>query len=147
MAVCAWLLERDEGAIAMSLHLLPAWYPNCPDDHLAEHEGVAPAMDQLHLRKIDLSDEIFVVNCQHYVGSSTTNEVNYAKSKGKPIRWYTDDEIGVTVEKMIADAIAAQLMALACSLPSLSPLERYGGNSTRALIARSRPRNWWHFLR
>lgn len=26
MAVCAWLLERDERAITLGLHLLPRWY-------------------------------------------------------------------------------------------------------------------------
>ena len=63
MAVCAWIIERDEGAISMGLHLLPGWYSmeNIPD-HLAEHEGVADAMDELHLIKIDLSDEVFVVD-------------------------------------------------------------------------------------
>src|ERR1700690_913647 len=91
MAVCAWLLERDESAIAMSLHLLPHWYPNCPDHHLAEAEGVALAMDELHLRKIDLCDEIFVVNVGDYVGSSTLNEIKYAQDLNKPIRWYTHD--------------------------------------------------------
>jgi hypothetical protein len=50
MAVCAWLIERDEKAIAMGLHLLPGWYSRerIPD-HLAEHEGVVADMDALHL--------------------------------------------------------------------------------------------------
>ena len=108
MAVCAWLIERDQGAIAMSLHLLPTWYPNCPADHLAEHEGVADAMDALHLRKIDLSDEIFVVDRKGYIGSSTTNEIAYAERKGKRIRYYTRDPIGDACEKMFAAAIASQ---------------------------------------
>jgi hypothetical protein len=94
MAVCAWLIEREELAIAMSLHLLPHWYPNCPPDHLAEHEGVADDMDALHLRKIDLSDEIFVVNIREYIGSSTANEIAYAKRKDKRVRYYTRDSIG-----------------------------------------------------
>lgn len=95
MAVCAWMIERDEHAIAMGLHLLPEWY--CREeipDHLAEHEGCAEAMDRLHLAKIDISDEIFVVNVQHYVGDSTRREVEYAMDKGKKIRWFTDDIIG-----------------------------------------------------
>ena len=38
MAVCSWLIERDEQAIALTLHLLPVWYAgDLPDDHLAEH--------------------------------------------------------------------------------------------------------------
>ncbi len=102
MAVCAWLIERDEKAIAMGLHLLPEWYcKNNIPDHLAEHEGVASQMDELHLRKIDLAKEIFVVNCQHYVGESTKREVEYALSKNKNIRWFTDDYIGEKVQEII----------------------------------------------
>ncbi len=101
MAVCAWLIEREENAITMGLHFLPQWYAKDIPDHLAEVEGVAEAMDNLHLRKIDMADEIFVVNCQHYIGNSTTNEVNYAADKGLKIRWYTDDPIGGQVEKIL----------------------------------------------
>lgn len=104
MAVCAWLIERDERAISMGLHLLPSWYPNCPDHHLAEHEGVAAEMDDLHLRKIDLADEIFVVDLHGYVGSSCSNEIRYAITAGKPVRYYTSDPIGGRVDAMIAAA-------------------------------------------
>lgn len=100
MAVCAWLIERDEGAITMGLHFLPFWYGDIPD-HLAEAEGAAEAMDRLHLRKIDLADEIFVVNFKDYVGESTTNEINYSKGKGIRIRWYTHDPIGNKVDDII----------------------------------------------
>lgn len=103
MAVCAWLIEREEKAITMGLHLLPVWYTNIPDHHLAEHEGVAEAMDELHLRKIDLADEIFVVNRNSYIGKSTGKEIEYAKKHGKKIRWYSHDEIGILVEKIIQE--------------------------------------------
>lgn len=106
MSVCAWFIERDEKAIAMGLHLLPAWYPDVPDHHLAEHEGVAAAMDELHLRKIDLADEVFVVNFQDYIGDSTRNEVAYAQRTGKPIRWFTDDPIGTAVLRLMDQALA-----------------------------------------
>lgn len=102
MAVCAWLLEKKEKAISMGLHLLPIWYSSKPiPDHLAEHEGVAQAMDNLHLRKIDLADEIFVVNRGHYVGDSTRNEIDYAIKRGLPIRYYEDDCIGDEVKELI----------------------------------------------
>jgi hypothetical protein len=101
MAVCAWLIERDEGKIATGLHLLPRWYPACPDDHLAEAEGVAEKMDELHLRKIDLADEVFVVNFQDYIGNSTRREIEYAQQKGKPLRWFTHDPIGERVRAML----------------------------------------------
>lgn len=102
MAVCAWLLERDEGAIAIGLHLLPAWYPGLPDHHLAEHEGVAVRMDELHLRKIDIATEVFVVNCNDYIGDSTRREIEYARRTGKPLRWFTSDVIGETVREILS---------------------------------------------
>ncbi len=103
MAVCAWLLERNENVITMGLHLLPIWYAKDIPDHLAEAEGVAEAMDNLHLRKIDIANEIFVVNYDDYIGESTTNEIKYTQSKGKKIRWYTHDEIGQQADKIISD--------------------------------------------
>jgi len=107
MAVCSWLIEKEELAITMGLHLLPVWYlsPNgqLPAHHLAENEGIAEEMDQLHLRKIDLADEIFVVNFNDYIGESTTKEITYAKSLGIKVRWFTHDPIGHSAYKLIED--------------------------------------------
>jgi hypothetical protein len=44
-------------------------------------------LDQLHKRKIDLSDEVYVLNIGGYIGSSTRSEVEYAERMGKPIRY------------------------------------------------------------
>lgn len=105
MAVCGWLIERDEKAITMGLHLLPHWYSVTPiPNHLAEVEGVAAEMDELHLRKIDLAEEIFVVNFDYYIGESTHKEIVYAQVKGKVIRWFTDDYIGEMVCDIIVKA-------------------------------------------
>lgn len=48
---------------------------------------VKSMLDQLHLRKIDISDEIFVINVGKYIGSSTSKEIDYAISKGKTVRY------------------------------------------------------------
>lgn len=87
MAVVGWLLEKDEGAITIGLHLLPNWYPDVPENHIAEAEGVTEQMDELHLRKIDLADEIFVIDWEGYIGESTSKEIEYAIAKNKPIRF------------------------------------------------------------
>jgi len=104
MAVCGWILERDENAMVMGLHLLPEWYPDCPPDHLAEHEGCAKEMDELHLRKIDMADEVFVVNFNKYIGDSTLREIRYAKAKGRPVRWFTHDPVGGKVTGVLFNA-------------------------------------------
>jgi hypothetical protein len=44
-------------------------------------------LDQLHLRKIDLADEVLVINVGGYVGESTRHEINHAVATGKPVRY------------------------------------------------------------
>lgn len=44
-------------------------------------------LDTLHLRKIDLADDVLVVNPGGYYGDSTRREIDYARSLGKPIRY------------------------------------------------------------
>lgn len=90
IAVQAWELEK-KGNIVFSLHLLPEWYWKQTNkkgrSHGAEQEGVADILDELHLRKIDMSDEIFVVNKNGYIGERTRIEIDYAKKLNKPIKY------------------------------------------------------------
>ncbi|HXE90028.1 MAG TPA: hypothetical protein VNK82_03595 [Terriglobales bacterium] len=44
-------------------------------------------VDQLHLRKIDMADELLVLNVNGYVGESTREAIRYAARIGKPIRF------------------------------------------------------------
>ena len=44
-------------------------------------------LDDMHKRKIDMADEIFVINLGGYIGSSTRSEIEYAKSTGKDVRY------------------------------------------------------------
>ena len=39
----------------------------------------------MHRQKIDMSDEIYVINFEGYIGESTEAEIEYAKLKGKRI--------------------------------------------------------------
>lgn len=47
-------------------------------------------LDDMHKRKIDMADEIFVVNVGGYIGESTRSEIEYAKETGKGI-FYLED--------------------------------------------------------
>ena len=47
-------------------------------------------LDDMHKRKIDLSDEIFVINVGGYIGESTKSEINYALSTGKKVNYLED---------------------------------------------------------
>lgn len=39
-------------------------------------------LDDMHKRKIDMADEIFVINVGDYIGESTRSEIAYAKAHG-----------------------------------------------------------------
>jgi hypothetical protein len=44
-------------------------------------------LDEMHKRKIDLADEIFVINVGGYIGSSTRSEIEYAIQTNKPVNY------------------------------------------------------------
>ena len=91
MAILMWEYEKF-GYICLGLHLMPNGYGEAKGygkefHHMAELEGVAIQMDELHKRKIDIADEIFIVNIDGYIGESTRSEINYAEKKGIPINY------------------------------------------------------------
>lgn len=51
------------------------------------NEGIKEMLDDMHKRKIDMADEIYVVNKNGYIGNSTRLEIEYAKYKGIPVRY------------------------------------------------------------
>lgn len=50
-------------------------------------EGVKEMLDDMHKRKIDMADGIFVINVGGYVGKSTLSEIEYAKKNHKTIEY------------------------------------------------------------
>ena len=44
-------------------------------------------LDDMHKRKIDMADEIFVINVNGYIGESTKSEIEYAKKTGKKVNY------------------------------------------------------------
>ena len=56
-------------------------------DDVVWTEGVKDMLDRQHLAKIDLADEIYVINVGGYIGDSTRREIAYAEYKGKSITY------------------------------------------------------------
>lgn len=50
-------------------------------------EGTKEMLDDMHKRKIDMADEIFVINKNGYIGNSTKSEIEYAEKTGKKINY------------------------------------------------------------
>ena len=81
--------ETMAGHIVLSV----GFYPHAKLEGGGHGEGVGhdsvekTALDELHKRKIDLADEVFVLNVQGYIGESTRSEINYALAHDKPVRY------------------------------------------------------------
>lgn len=79
--------ETMAGNIVLSV----GFYPH--SSKIAHGEGVGcddaqkVALDELHKRKIDLCDSVYVLNVNGYIGSSTRSEIEYAREAGKPVRY------------------------------------------------------------
>lgn len=56
----------------------------------SESESIKQMLGEIHKRKIDLADEIFVINKNGYIGSSTKAEIQYAKAHGKKVRFFQE---------------------------------------------------------
>ena len=71
--------------------LAPGFFVSAKDPHCVhgQNVGVTPKqkidLDELHKRKIDLCDEVLVLNVGGYIGESTRSEIAYAESIGRKI--------------------------------------------------------------
>lgn len=69
--------------------LMPIYTPSRPNkDSFTEEEAIM--LDKMHKERIKLADAILVVNVDSYIGSSTKNEIEFAKSLNKEIIYYTE---------------------------------------------------------
>ncbi len=89
-------------------------------------------LDKIHLRKIDLSDEIFVLNVGGYIGESTEREIDYARRRGKKVRFLS----GMTKNKMISFNDDVKFL---CEFQHFIPF----GTRQRCLHSRHPKRNPW----
>jgi nucleoside 2-deoxyribosyltransferase len=82
--------ETMAGRIVLSVAFMPG-----PEAAHGETFGCTPEqkikLDELHLRRIDLADEILVLNVDGYIGESTSREMAYAIATGKKLRFLGPD--------------------------------------------------------
>ena len=71
-----------EGNIVISVGL----FGHSGDDEVWT-KGTKEMLDDMHKRKIDMADEILVINVGGYIGSSTRSEIEYAKANGKTVHY------------------------------------------------------------
>ena len=71
-----------EGNIVISVGL----FGHSGDDEVWA-PGTKEMLDDMHKRKIDMADEIYVLNVGGYIGESTRSEIEYAKKNGRGVRY------------------------------------------------------------
>ena len=74
-----------EGNIVISVGL----FGHSGDDEVWT-EGTKAMLDDMHKRKIDMADEIYVINVGGYIGESTRSEIEYAKKNGRGVKYLED---------------------------------------------------------
>jgi hypothetical protein len=70
-----------DGYIVISVGL----FGHSEDDEWTEE--TKKMLDDMHKRKIDMADEIFVINVDGYIGDSTKSEIEYAIKTGKGVAY------------------------------------------------------------
>ena len=79
-----------EGCVVFSLGMFSL--PELPDyDWTADRSDLKGRLGGVHLQKIRMADEVYIVDPGGYVGESTRREIAYAESLGKPVRYLSHE--------------------------------------------------------
>jgi hypothetical protein len=84
----AGLRETMAGNIVLSIGAASG----TDDEHFGnlpreEYDRIKTMLDELHMRKVDLCDEVLILNVDGYIGESTARELAYAQKLGKVVRY------------------------------------------------------------
>jgi hypothetical protein len=96
--ITTWNQQRQRltchGYIVLAIEVVttqPASHDPQHTNHALKHQ-----LDELHKRKIDLADEVLVLNVGGYIGPSTQAEIDYARRTGKPVTFLEQHHPGTT---------------------------------------------------
>ena len=81
-----------DGCVVISLGMFSL--PDLPDyDWSVDPSDLKGRLGGIHLQKIRMADEVFIVDPGGYVGESTRREIAYATSLGKPVRYLSRERV------------------------------------------------------
>jgi hypothetical protein len=83
-----------DGCVVISLGMFRL--PDLPGyDWAVDPEDLKGRLGRLHLQKIDMADEVYIIDPGGYLGESTRREIAYAESLGKPVRYLSRERSGI----------------------------------------------------
>jgi hypothetical protein len=81
-----FLAEQKRLSLAGNIVISVGLFGHSGDDEVWNAD-IKEMLDDMHKRKIDLADEIHVINVDGYIGTSTRSEIEYAGSTKKPVSY------------------------------------------------------------
>jgi len=90
----ATMLETLNGKIVLSIGL-DLRTDILPETETRPVEQVKRALDELHKRKIEIADEVLVLDVGGYVGTSTRSEIVHARCLGMDIRYWSHESTAI----------------------------------------------------
>ena len=75
---------QEELTLDGNIVFTPNFFNNLKDEMNIETKKM---LDKMHRQKIDISNEIYVINLGGYIGESTKSEIQYAMANGKKISY------------------------------------------------------------
>lgn len=76
---------QEELTLAGNMVLTPNFFHSVKKEEI--NNETKKMLDEMHKQKIDMSNEIYVINVGGYIGESTKSEIEYAKTKNKKISY------------------------------------------------------------
>ena len=76
---------KEELTLAGNIVLIPNFFHSVKKEEI--NNETKKMLDEMHKQKIDMSNEIYVINAGGYIGESTKSEIEYAKTKNKKISY------------------------------------------------------------
>lgn len=99
--IAANFAETMAGRIVLTV----GWFSHADADIYTPTEREKASLDDLHLRKVDLCDEVLVISVDNYIGSSTRRELDYAIARGKTIRYWETERAVLSPAATPNDAV------------------------------------------
>ncbi len=79
-----FMIVQEKLTLEGNIVLTPNFFNNIKHEMSLETKKM---LGEMHRQKIDMSDEIYVINFGGYIGESTKSEIEYAKENGKKISY------------------------------------------------------------
>lgn len=80
----AFMKVQTELTLKGNIVLMPVVFSHSGDVITSEQKSM---LIDMHKQKIDMSDEIYVINVNGYIGSLTKSEIDYALSSNKKVNY------------------------------------------------------------